>query len=514
MAIDQQPLDVGAFSLGLEHLPPRIAKLASGMVYSVACDQQAVRLPLLAAALAAAVKVGRPCALVTPSDPGMFLRKAKLAGFPLEAAVRDGTLLILQLAPDAGKRLFRLGVEAFLAEIEVQLPAPGTFIAIDRADPLFLLSDPAGAEGAAQHYVRWTSARGNTVLALFTPAAVSPRDYLTLRAVSEDFAGFAVAKPTEGGAVLEIRHWFGAEGANPRESFGLRLHTGGALTVRPASANAEDDDLPPVETVIFVRGTLGEPATTGRSWQEVDSIADAVDAAGSSHAATLLLPFQRPSDYDLLCRAIVTVRAMRRPALRVVVHEGGMRLRASQALALMRLGASAVLPPDVPDSAVKQMVDSLQGTHFTRPYEMDAQQVDEDTTRLMQRPTDTARAFCDAVESLLAATDGFDIQNCLVRTQLAGTDAAAVSRFARRCGRDLLAFAEGDRVWLFLFGCPVGATPTLLSRFFRNPVAGSQWSTEREPERILACLRELRDGHAQAPARDKPSLLGLGTGSR
>lgn len=504
MAIERQPPpETSAFSLGLENLPPRIANLASGMVYSVACDQQAVRLPLLAAALAAAVKGNRPCGLVTPSDPGMFLRKARLAGFPLDAAVRCGALVILQLAADAAKRVFRLGAETLLAEMERELTAPRTFIAIDRADPLFLLSDPAGAEEAAQHYVRWTTMRENTVLAVFAPAAVSPRDYLTLRAVSEDFAGFAVAKPTEGGAVLEIRHWFGAEGANPRESFLLRLHAAGALSVAPSNAGAEEEDLPPVESVIFVRGTLGEPSTTGRAWQEVESIVDAVDAAGSSRAATLLLPFQRPADYDLLCRAIVTVRAMRRPALRLVVRECGMRLRASQALALMRLGASAILPADVPDSAVKRMVDSLRGTHFTRPYEMDAQQVDEDTSRLLERAVVSVKTFCDAAECLLAAADGFDIESCLVRLEFPSNQAAAaVMKPARRLGRDLLTLVHGEKAWLFLFGCPSRAAAEILTRFFRAPPGEvcRSYSIEHDAEQIMKQLAALRHGAASSSA--------------
>ena len=85
-------IEVADSSLGVDNLPDRVAALAGGMIYSVACDQQAVRLPLIAGALAATIKLGTACVLLTPSDGGMFLRKARLAGFSLDGAVRSGAL--------------------------------------------------------------------------------------------------------------------------------------------------------------------------------------------------------------------------------------------------------------------------------------------------------------------------------------------------------------------------------------------------------------------------------------
>src|SRR6185503_10545288 len=74
-------------NLGLESLPERIVRLAPGMIYAVACDQQAVRLPLVAGALSASLRDGKRCALVTGLDPRMFLRKARLAGYQLDPHV-------------------------------------------------------------------------------------------------------------------------------------------------------------------------------------------------------------------------------------------------------------------------------------------------------------------------------------------------------------------------------------------------------------------------------------------
>jgi len=500
--MDGRPVNA---QLGLDNLPGRVGKLANAMIYGIACDQQAVRLPLVAGALLASLETGKRCALLSQSDPGMFLRKARLAGLALDPHVRAGELTIFHLAGEAAKYIFRSGVESFLRELDQNFPGPGAFVVLDQADPLFMLSDPRASAEAAQIYLDWVGTHDHTVLAMFAPAAAAPRDYLTLRHIAENFGGFAVARATEGGALLEIRHWFGAEGASPRESFALRCQASGTLSLR--SSPDEGDELPPVDSVIFVRGVMGGDASPWRSGQEAESIADAVDAARRNEAATLLLPFQGANDYELLCRAIVTVRAMARPSLRVVVRERRLRLRASQTLALMRLGASTIIPADLSDSAAKRMVDALYGTRFARPYDMDARQVDEETTALVRRAITSASSFCDAVECLLAAADDFDVESCLVRLEFSDSDPSAVVKIARRLGRDLVAFAERDCAWLYLFGCPRSMVPGMLERLFKAPVTDfcSSCATVHEPNRILTRLNELREELNQAPAAEQVS---------
>src|SRR3982751_5507285 len=73
----------GQARLGLGELPERIDRLAPRMVYGLACDQQAVRLPLIGNAILASARTGKRCALLAPSDPAVLLRKLRLAGFAL-----------------------------------------------------------------------------------------------------------------------------------------------------------------------------------------------------------------------------------------------------------------------------------------------------------------------------------------------------------------------------------------------------------------------------------------------
>ena len=471
--------------LGLRNVPERIAHLSPGMIYSLACDQQAVRLPLAAGALSASLRTGKRCVLVTPGDPAMFLRKAMLAGFDLAAHARAGALTLLQLAAEVDKHMFRAGPEAFLRELELNA-APGALIVLDQADPVFMLCDPRESAEAAQAYVRWVEQHDHTLLALFAPSSITPREYLALRRVAENFAGFAVARSSWDGGTLDVRHWFGPDGASPRETFALRLHNGGVS--RAAAAQVPEGELPPVDAVICVAGAMKRPEGRVRDWQDVPTHAEALHALQRSEAATLVLPFRQADEFGALALAVSAVRSMGRPELRVVVRECGKRLRAGQALALLRLGTSCVIPLDMSDAGARRMLDNLKGLRFARAFEPDLEQVLDDTACALRGQTDNAVLFCETVEGLLAGADGFDFESSLVRLAAERDRPGMLSRLSR-AGRDLVCVAKGNEIWLFLFGCPQSALDGVMRRLVAG---GCTWSAESRPERILSELEALR----------------------
>jgi hypothetical protein len=477
--------------LGLDDVPPRIARLSSGMIYSLACDQQAVRLPLAAGALAASLRTGKPCALVTPGDPAMFLRKARLTGFDLGEHARSGNLSLFQLAAEADKQMFRAGPEAFLRELELNLGAGANLVVLDQADALFMLSDPRASAEAAQLYLRWVAQHEHTLLALFAPSAMAPREYLVLRRVAENFAGFAVARSSYGGGTLDVRHWFAHDGASPRECFALRLNGSGvwrAVADPPGQA-----ELPPVESVVCLNGAVRAGPGGSMQWQEVGSHAELLEAARRSEAATLVLPFRQPNDFGLICGTLAAVRAMGRPELRVVVRECGRRLRAVHALALTRLGLSSIIPVEISDVGARCMIDLLKGSRFARPYENDLEQVADETAQFLGSTTATSAAlFVEAVEGLLAAVDGLDFESCLVRIATDGSPAARRWIQARKPARDTLCLAKDDELLMFVFGCSRAALPRLMSRL--APGRELSWSAEFRPEHIALQLEALRGG--------------------
>jgi Cellulose biosynthesis GIL len=471
--------------LGLAELPSRIDRLAAGMVYAVACAEQAIRVPLVASALAASLRSGKPCALVTPAAPSILLHKARLAGYALNASLKSGQLAICQLSAEAPKHLFRLGVSSLLGQLERHMPAREALVVIDEADALFIVGDQRAASEAAGRYTQWAAEREHTVLAVFTPTPEAAREYLTLRRLAENFAGFALARAAAGGTLFEVRHWFGAEGPSAREAFELALPGRQCPVERSRTL---EEPLTPVDSVIAVRGAVASPVKSWQAWEEVESIAQALDAARRSEAATLVLPFERPNDYEALAHALAEVRAMGRASLRVVVRERALRLRSSQTLALLRLGASSVIPVEVPDAAVKRMTDALRGTRFARPYDGDLRQVEDETVALLRPRTFNRASFCEAVERLLAAADGYDIESSLAIVENATSEPWRLLAGARRQAREFVALAEGERAWFYWHGCRGEALPQILKRIGVE----ARCEVHGEPQAILAALDRLR----------------------
>src|SRR5882672_9651529 len=141
--------------LGLGELPERIDRLAAGMVYGLACDQQAVRLPLIANAILASVRTGKRCALLSTSDPAVLLRKLRLAGFALEGPLKRGELDLFEVSREAATQLFRLGAETLLAQLDKNIPARDVLVVLNEADALFQVADLSAGVEAAQRYVDW-----------------------------------------------------------------------------------------------------------------------------------------------------------------------------------------------------------------------------------------------------------------------------------------------------------------------------------------------------------------------
>jgi len=155
----------------------------------------------------------------------------------------------------------------------------------------------------------------------------------------------------------------------------------------------------------------------------------------------------------------------------------------------MRLGASSVIPADVPDAAVKRMTDALHGTRFARPYDTDVRQVEEETVNLLGMRSHNRSSFCETVERLLAASDGFDVDSCLTVLELGAAEPWRILAAARRHARELVAFAEAERAWFFWYGCRVEALPDILKRMNLD----LRREVHAEAHSILGALERLRN---------------------
>ncbi len=473
------------FRLGLPGLPPAFDQLAPGFIYGLACDQQSIRLPLVAAALAARAGGGGMAVLVTGVDPAVQARKLALSGLDVGEMIAAGELKFFCHTPESGRDLFLSGTQRLLRELQALGLPEGTLILADGADRPFCLADPGAAVQATRAWDEWLAGNGHTLFATFSPSSESPRDFVTLRTVADGFGGFAVVRGSDDEVTLDIRHWFAAQGPVPRRSFALSVDESGRLYAHASLLPSRA--LVPIErewTVATRQGGAGLGAAL--QVREADTLLDVIDKARQMPAGTVVLHFDRASQVPELARTVAALRALGKAQMRVVVRECKARLRAAQSIALLRLGASSVLSADLTDASARLTIAALSGTLFSRPVETD---VDAVLSGIRAPERASACSFAEMtarVEDALKECAGVDLPVTLIQLSPASAQAAeSVHAALRKGARDAVLSERGGSLWLLLKGCSAmqvePALARLLGRRFDALLTGwHHWSDVQE----------------------------------
>lgn len=484
---------------GVRGLPPALSTFAAGQVYAVEVDSQTLRVPLLAQTLRDTLNNGGACTIIMPGDPAAFLAKARLCGADLGWFERGDSLNLLRQRADPMLPVFRGGPAAMLDAIDRSVPAGRTLLVLEQAEPLFFLSDSAQAAEAAEGLRRWAARRGIAVLATFAPTARPQREFLALRAAAEDFAGLLIVREHEGGARLDVRHWFADAGSSQRCSIAMRLGAAGELSADtpPALPSGIHDD---TGEVVCIESAVDDAVAAVRDacWSLVKGHAEAIEAGRRMRNGAIVLAFDRDTSLRSLCHTLVSLRRVTAPWVALVVRERGMRLRLAQQVALTRLGASAIVPDPSDDATLTQSIRALAGSAFMR-------QVPEDVeATIAAAGTATApqllvtRAFRDMVAEVLSASDGIDLPHSLVHLACDPAKAQQLGTLAlQRKLRDAAMTVDPSGLWLFLFGCPAsraaGVSERAFGRFYAElsaglSIAGTTGAIAQRVERLSGAI--------------------------
>lgn len=517
MPAHESPPAVAPVSLGLPGLAASVAILAPGQVYGVVADAQSLRLPLIAQVLHATLVEGGRCTMILPGDPAAFLAKARLAGFDLSWYTRTGELALVRQRGDPLLPLFRGGPGPVLEMIDRAVHEDRRLLVIEQAEPMMLLSDAEASCAVCDELREWASRRGLVVLATLTPATRPQRELLSLLAAAEEFAGFAVLREHEGGAMLDLRHWFSQGGAVLRGSLRLRLQGTGGLVVEPAAAAPTPSGEAGLSQVVVLERALDDAVGSVRdaSWVVIAHNAEAIEAARRLAAGAIVLAFDRATPFRALCQAVSSIRRVAAPWVAIVVRERGMRLRLGQQVALTRLGASSVLPDALDDTALAQAIRALSGSAFMRTLPNDIEATIAAAGTGLAPQLMVTRAFRDIVSEVLSASEGIDLPHTLLHVACDPAKAQQLGTLAlQRKVRDAVMSVDPSGLWLFLFGVPVSRARGVPERIFgRNhaeisadiSVEGTTGDIARRLERLAAAIG-MRETDTARPAAGTPPM--------
>ena len=477
-------------------LPAGIDLVAPSEPALLLCQDALSREQLLLSLLGGALADRRVTWLCAPSGAppalGPDIRNAALAG----------QLNTVAWTQDAALQLRQLGAAHLMREMAASGMRMQDLFILDVMDP-WLRETPedcaleAGVAEAARGLERWSRLHDGPVIAL-APAQYRGQPLLPLLARSK-LARLATFEARGPSAQLEIIRWgHGAHGNAAAGRFLLEHHADGRWHCRQRSALdphavlAADD----ADTVHTTRDVLADAGELPAGWRAHPGIDALLAATRDAVAATVVLGHDHADSLVVLADAVARLRREHPHLLKIVIRETGAALRRSGELALLRLGANAVVERQLGFAHVQQRVAALRGATYARSR--DAADPSRTLRSLSPDPVQgylAPRDFCQSVERMLDRTADTPLQHSLVQLPLLAHIAhldALLACNPRRDGDLITADASG--IWLFLFGCADDDVMPALEALFTLPcselAAHVEIATDRgEQQQVLARLR-------------------------
>ena len=504
-----QPRDPGKVGLPWIGLPDGIGDLPPGSAALLLCADFETRECLIATlADRDAAAPGRSVTwLCAAAQSTVFI-----AGERHQAA-RDGRLRRRAWSEDAAARVRACGPAEPLRELHGGGMARQDLLVVDLFEPwLDEMAEGAALEAgiaqALECLAHWSQEQEGPIIAL---APTQRRGLALLPLVARSNVARLASLRVQGGrAELEVVRW-GDALASGDGAGGWRCTMAVPARGDWPSRRAAPVDLraalvaADAQSVHVVAGVLHDAATTPDGWRVYPSLEALAAAAGRAVAATVVLDFDRPVSVHRVAGVVARLRRAHPALLRIVVRETGATLRRNGELALLRIGANAVLRREMGFAEVVQAIADLRGELYQRVPAPDPAltllRLAPDPVHGYLAPT----AFCAAVERMLERTAETLLEHALVHVPLPphlGRADALPASLPRRDG-DLVS-ADEHGLYFFFFGCPGHDALPALDAMFAANAAGLARHARVDDERPaqLALLAELRRRHRAAAAPD------------
>jgi Cellulose biosynthesis GIL len=496
--------------LAIDGLPHELSELVPGMLYALMTDAQAIRLAIATQSLSGSADALAPSVLVTGHDPHALVKKAKSFAPPLERQLAQGSARILRLEADISRRLLRFGSAKLVDDLKAQNISQGSLVVIDQASKVLGLSDPATANVTSQIFQSWAEREKLAILFLIQSDKENPREYASLKSVSEHWAGLGVIRTSANRTSITFKHWFGSQGITPGGRFTMGLSASGALgvSVSPGGSASIDSDTTTISPskdsngLIATTQSLQGLADFGPRLRSCDDPLELMDFARRAKSGTILLHYSSRSEFERLGKLVANLRSITAKDVRILVRECGAKLRKTENFGLLQLGASFIIPKDVSADTAKILIDqlgsaALRRLHNPRAAENLSQILADSTGRHL-----TPYEFRLRITNLLDLSDA-SLPHTLVtlNTPVAGLAARIASLISPRI-RDVMFSEHEGRLLLFLFGCNTEAAEVVMSRLFvLSKSATRAWQCSSEAEIIR---QKLSSFDPPEGATDKP----------
>lgn len=464
------------FSIGITGLPNPVRTMGPGKAYAVNVQQVGAAAACLESSIAEALGNQRKAIVVLRSPVSVVLRRLEQRGINTREVLQQNRLLILQKSDNQSEKLIRYGARHFTDELDYYNASKDSLLIVENAEDLFTLEDPRLASEQAKIYQEWYQSTHTTALLFFSIAKIQSSQIAALRTLSETFAGLAEFGQAGIQLSWRVNHWQSPFASLSHREYAVSFDTEGTRLVAAGYQlegldahikHAPDQDRV-ITTATVVQGERGVPA----NWRIVNDLDALIEAAEGSVAATCLIDFVNGDKLHLLARAVHLLRQKHGPGLRIIVRERKLRLRYSDELLLLRLGANTVVYAEVNFSRFISLIESLRDQIYTGtvPDHFEA------AVHAAMPPPHMGYlnplAFCAMVRENLAQSARIGIESTLaclyLLPEISHVDALGSIKIKRQ--GDLFT-ADHRGIWIFLYACREPDADATLERLHEHPLA-------------------------------------------
>ena len=464
------------FSVGIAGLPNPVRTMAAGNAYAVTVQQPRAAMACFDNSIVAALREQRTAIVVIRSSAAELLQRLEQHGINSHEMLQKSRLLILQRSDNAAEKLLRHGARHFTDELDYYNAPKNSLLVVENAEDLFTLSDSHLASEQAKIYQQWYQSTGATALLFFSTAKIQGAQLAALRTLGDHFSGMAEFGQSSAQFSWRINHWQSPFASLSHREYAVSFDAQGTGLIAAGYQlegldarikNAPDQDRV-ITTEAVVQGERGVPS----QWRIVSDLDGVLEAAEGAVAATCLIDFVNGDKLHLLARAIHTLRQKHGPGLRIIVRERKLRLRYSDELLLLRLGANTVVYAEVNFSRFISLIESLRDQIYTGTVPDHF----EDAVHAAMPPPHIGylnpHAFCEMVRDNLAQSAHIGIESTLaclyLLPEISHVDALRLFKIKRQ--GDLFT-ADQRGIWIFLYACREPDVDATLERLHAHPLA-------------------------------------------
>ena len=360
---------------------------------------------------------------------------------------------------------------------------------------------------------RWVRQHACSLLVI-NPDNNADKQFSLLFNQYRQLSGMGSIRLSAGEYSLDIAFWFNRTGVSARQHILLTKepHGWAVKTTEKHDPQQREDE----RQILCHTAVLEGAPRLSEYWQLYPNNEALFNASRQLHAATVVFALEKNRQVDAVATHIHTLRKQRGSALKLVIRENQSSLRATDERLLMACGANIIIPFNAPLSRCLNMIESVQGQHFSRDVPDDITALTESLRPQNLRgfiPWDTfGRAVKSALSNPIAPRDGKGVLVALRPVQRLLPGQLTTLCKTNRTG-DF--FTLGDnRLVLFLSYCRINDLDVALRHIFPLPVGDiiasrTVWFADDDIAAELLRMRALPQAQWQYPMTAKNSAPAL-----